>query len=110
MIFYAYKFSLSICLPEDIMKLSFIKMHANGDDFVVVDLRKEATPLSSEFLRLLGDRNRGIGFNQIAILSSCSDATAKVDFWNADGTPLDTCGSATRGVAWKIMQETGTKK
>lgn len=92
------------------MKLSFMKMHANGDDFVIVDLRRETFPLSSEFIRLLGDRNRGIGFNQLAVISACSDATAKVVFWNADGTHLDTCGSATRGVSWKLMQETGTKQ
>ena len=55
----------------------------------------------------MGDRKRGIGFNQLAVVSDCDDAAARVAFWNADGSPLDTCGSATRGVAWQLMRETG---
>ena len=32
---------------------------------------------------------------------------AEVDFWNADGTPADACGNATRCVARLLMAETG---
>lgn len=87
------------------MPLSFHKMHANGDDFVVVDARNAANPVTSAIARRLGDRNRGIGFNQLAVLLDCEDAAARVVFWNADGSPLDTCGSATRGVADRLMRE-----
>ncbi|WP_392893998.1 diaminopimelate epimerase [Pseudomonas migulae] len=87
------------------MPFSFHKMHANGDDFVVVDARNAADPVTSAIARRLGDRNRGIGFNQLAVLLDCEDAAARVVFWNADGSPLDTCGSATRGVADRLMRE-----
>ena len=33
--------------------------------------------------------------------------TAAVDFWNADGTPADACGNATRCVARLLMDESG---
>jgi diaminopimelate epimerase len=86
----------------------FEKMHANGDDFVVVDLRDGGPPLSGGLVRRFADRQRGIGFNQIATVSECGDAAAAACFWNADGTPLNTCGSAMRGIALKLMLEIGT--
>ncbi|MGY4728800.1 diaminopimelate epimerase [Burkholderia pyrrocinia] len=93
------------------MPIRFQKMNANGDDFVIVDLRgddREYThAIDRDLVRRMGDRHRGIGFNQLAVLSDCDDAAARVAFWNPDGSALDTCGSATRGVAWKLMRETG---
>jgi diaminopimelate epimerase len=87
------------------MPLRFLKMHANGDDFVIVDSRDSANPMTSALARRLGDRNRGIGFNQIAVVLDCEDAAARVMFWNADGSTLDVCGSAMRGVADFLMRE-----
>ncbi|SCX23140.1 Diaminopimelate epimerase [Agrobacterium sp. DSM 25558] len=89
------------------MPFNFQKMHANGDDFVIVDLRGQANFFNKDTAKRLGDRNRGIGFNQLAILSDCDDAAARLTFWNPDGSTLDACGSATRGVAWKLLLETG---
>ncbi|WP_446901249.1 diaminopimelate epimerase [Burkholderia sp. YIM B11467] len=93
------------------MPIRFQKMNANGDDFVIVDLRgqdpEQALTVDRDLVRRMGDRHNGIGFNQLAALSDCDDAAARVAFWNPDGSTLDTCGSATRGVAWKLMRETG---
>lgn len=79
------------------MPLNFQKMHANGDDFVIVDSRNSANPVTSAMAQRMGDRNLGVGFNQLAVLLDCDDADARVMFWNADGSALDVCGSATRG-------------
>ena len=79
--------------------------HANGDDFVIVDSRNSPSPMSSAMARRMGDRNRGVGFNQLAVLLDCDDADAWVMFWNADGSALDVCGSATRGAADLLMRE-----
>jgi diaminopimelate epimerase len=87
------------------VRLSFIKMHAHGDDFVVVDARGRRDPLNPEVARRLGDRKRGIGFNQLAVVLDCADAAARLLFWNPDGTNLSACGSATRGVADILMRE-----
>ncbi|MGO4334165.1 diaminopimelate epimerase [Labrys sp. KB_33_2] len=88
------------------MSLRFQKMHANGDDFVIVDLRGQADIIDRDIARRLGDRNRGIGFNQLAVMTDCEDAAASLTFWNPDGSTLDACGSATRGVAWIMFEET----
>lgn len=89
------------------MSINFQKMHANGDDFVIVDLRGQVNIIDRDIARQLGDRNRGIGFNQLAVMSDCADAAARLTFWNPDGSTLDACGSATRGVAWKLLRENG---
>ncbi|MCF5705549.1 diaminopimelate epimerase, partial [Pseudomonas syringae] len=91
------------------MPLSFHKMHANGDDFVLVDTRNSANPITSELARRLGDRHQGIGFNQLAVVLDCDDADARLQFWNADGSALDVCGSATRGAADRLMREASGK-
>lgn len=91
------------------MRFRFEKMHANGDDFVIVDLREQETVVDRHTVMRLGDRNRGIGFNQLAVIEECGDAAARLTFWNPDGSTLDACGSATRGVAWKLMRETGSR-
>ncbi|MCP1457156.1 diaminopimelate epimerase [Pseudomonas kilonensis] len=87
------------------MQLNFQKMHANGDDFVIVDSRNSANPVTSAMVQRMGDRNWGVGFNQLAVLLDCDDADARVMFWNADGSALDVCGSATRGAADMLMRE-----
>jgi diaminopimelate epimerase len=90
------------------MTVHFVKMQAHGDDFRIFDMRSKADPIMSEVARSLGDRHRGIGFNQLAIMLDCDDASAHLRFWNADGSMLDTCGSATRGVADMLMREANT--
>lgn len=90
------------------MTLSFIKMHAHGDDFMVVDRRGQVDPITPEIARRLGDRHCGIGFNQLAVVLDCADAAARLVFWNPNGTQLNACGSATRGVADLLMTEAGT--
>lgn len=91
------------------MPLSFHKMHANGDDFILVDARHRVNPITSAIAQRLGDRHRGIGFNQLAVLLDCADADARLEFWNADGSVLDVCGSATRGAADRLMREASRK-
>ncbi|MGH8450553.1 diaminopimelate epimerase [Pseudomonas sp.] len=90
------------------MPLPFVKMHAHGDDFVIIDRRGQDDPITAQVARRLGNRHTGIGFNQLAVVLDCEDAAARIRFWNADGTPLQTCGSATRGVADRLMHEAGT--
>ncbi|OLF54610.1 diaminopimelate epimerase [Pseudomonas chlororaphis] len=90
------------------MPLNFVKLHANGDDFMLVDARGRAEPITGELARRLGDRHRGVGFNQLVVLGDCPETAAQLTFWNADGSSLDTCGSATRGAADLLLNESGT--
>ena len=82
-------------------------MHGLGNDFVVIDAREGGAPVTPALARALGDRNRGIGFDQLAVVRSGEGVAAEVDFWNADGSPADACGNATRCVARMLMDESG---
>ena len=88
-------------------------MHGLGNDFVVIDARGEragAAAVTPALARALGDRHRGVGFDQLAVLRPAApgDAAAvEVEFWNSDGTLADACGNATRCVARLLMEESG---
>ena len=87
--------------------LRFLKMHGLGNDFVVIDARKADVRVTPDLARALGDRNRGVGFDQLAVIRTGVGVAAEVEFWNADGTPADACGNASRCVARLLMAETG---
>ncbi|MCW1931762.1 diaminopimelate epimerase [Pararhodobacter zhoushanensis] len=87
--------------------LTFRKMHGAGNDFVVIDSRGREPVTTPALARALGDRHRGVGFDQLAELRTGDDADFILDFWNADGTMAGACGNATRCVAWLVMEETG---
>ena len=83
-------------------------MHGLGNDFVVIDARGAGGgPVTPALARALGDRHRGVGFDQLAVIRDDAGAAAAVDFWNADGSEADACGNATRCVARLLMDETG---
>jgi diaminopimelate epimerase len=87
--------------------MQFRKIHSLGDDCVLIDARGRANPITPAAARLLGDRHRGIGFNQLGVMLDCEDAAAELLFWNPDGSPLGACGTATRAAADLMMNETG---
>jgi diaminopimelate epimerase len=85
----------------------FLKMHGLGNDFVVIDARAGGAAVTPALARALGDRNRGIGFDQLAVVRPGDGVAAEVDFWNAYGSLADACGNATRCVARMLMDESG---
>ncbi|PHR61125.1 MAG: diaminopimelate epimerase [Robiginitomaculum sp.] len=87
--------------------LHFLKMHGLGNDFVVIDARCGNDPMTAALARVIGDRHRGIGFDQLAVIRSETGVTAAVDYWNSDGSMSDACGNATRCIARLLMAETG---
>jgi len=87
--------------------LPFMKMHGLGNDFVVIDQRAGATGLSAAMITAIADRHRGVGFDQLAVIESATDADARLVFYNADGSVSATCGNATRCIARHLMDETG---
>lgn len=87
--------------------LPFMKMHGLGNDFVVIDRRAKGAVISAGLARALGDRHRGVGFDQLAVIEPDADADAQLIFYNADGSQSAACGNATRCVARYLMDETG---
>jgi diaminopimelate epimerase len=89
--------------------LSFVKMHGAGNDFVVIDSRGLAPRVTPALARYLGDRHRGVGFDQLAEIRDGEGTDITLDFWNADGTMAGACGNATRCVADMVLAEKGRR-
>ncbi|KGM50232.1 diaminopimelate epimerase [Pseudooceanicola atlanticus] len=87
--------------------LPFRKMHGAGNDFVILDSRGMTPVCTPEIARKIGDRHRGVGFDQLAEIRDGEDADIVIDFWNSDGSRAGACGNATRCIAWMVMSETG---
>ena len=88
--------------------ISFMKMHGLGNDFVVLDARVHPVDLTPDLVRALGDRHRGVGFDQLATINPGTDgADAHLVFYNADGSTSAACGNATRCIARHLMTESG---
>ena len=49
-------------------------MHGLGNDFVVVDGVRQAVQLTTDYIRNLADRRRGVGFDQLLLLEPATAA------------------------------------
>ena len=80
------------------MKLKFSKMHGLGNDFVVLDGIRQQISLTPTQLRLLADRNFGIGCDQILLVEKPSqpDVDFRYRIFNADGSEVEQCGNGAR--------------
>jgi diaminopimelate epimerase len=89
--------------------LPFMKMHGAGNDFVVIDSRGRGAVMTAGLARALGDRNRGVGFDQLAEITDADDADFGLVFWNSDGSQAGACGNATRCVSDHVMRGLGVE-
>ncbi|WP_340107790.1 diaminopimelate epimerase [Pikeienuella sp. HZG-20] len=90
--------------------LAFEKMHGLGNDFVVIDARERADPMTPALARAIGDRRRGVGFDQLVVIFEDAEADARLVFWNADGGTAGACGNATRCIAARLMKAAGRER
>ena len=87
--------------------LPFLKMHGLGNDFVIIDARATEILITAETARAIGHRNFGVGCDQLAVLTTSSEADVDVAFWNSDGSMAEACGNASRCIGRLIMEESG---
>ena len=90
--------------------IPFMKMHGLGNDFVIIDSRGRGLRVDSALAKAMGDRHRGVGFDQLAELSDSPTGDLHLTFWNSDGSTAGACGNATRCIAHHILAETGQTK
>ncbi|MBS0487399.1 MAG: diaminopimelate epimerase [Proteobacteria bacterium] len=83
------------------MKLRFTKMHGIGNDFVIVDCRKQPFALNGAQIERVGDRHFGVGFDQLLTIEPSRDPDCAFAYgiWNTDGTKAGQCGNGVRCVA-----------
>ena len=89
------------------MDLAFSKMHGLGNDFVIVDCRARPWPLAAAAMRAMGDRRRGVGFDQLLVIEPARDPSCAFAYriWNGDGTPAGQCGNGLRCVARWLQRD-----
>ncbi|MBL4666639.1 MAG: diaminopimelate epimerase, partial [Sneathiella sp.] len=85
--------------------VTFKKMHGLGNDFVIIDGRVTNPNLKPAALRAIGDRHRGVGYDQLIVLEPTSRADVFMRIHNSDGSEAEACGNATRCVAHLMMEE-----
>ena len=78
----------------------FDKMHGLGNDFVILDARAGEVAMDAARARAIADRHRGVGCDQLILLSPSDVADVRMRIWNCDGGEVEACGNATRCVAW----------
>lgn len=87
--------------------MNFLKMHGLGNDFVILDHRNAQPSLSSETIKNICDRRRGVGCDQLILMESSEKADLFMRIYNPDGSQSEACGNATRCVAHLYMKEAG---
>ncbi|MEK9534526.1 MAG: diaminopimelate epimerase [Halieaceae bacterium] len=94
------------------MKLAFTKMHGAGNDFVVIDGVTQAVNLNTNQLRRLADRHRGIGCDQILMVTppDSPDADFRYHVFNADGSRAGQCGNGARCVGRFLREKRLTRQ
>jgi diaminopimelate epimerase len=81
--------------------LRFSKMHAAGNDFVVLDRRDGSALPDPALLARIAERHRGIGCDQVMVLvpARSPGAVAGYRVINADGSDARQCGNGVRCLA-----------
>jgi diaminopimelate epimerase len=92
-------------------RIAFHKMHGLGNDFVVLDQRRETAAIDASTARALADRHTGIGCDQLILIEKPRQSTAQIfmRILNADGSEAAACGNGTRCIARLIAEETGER-
>jgi diaminopimelate epimerase len=86
--------------------IPFVKAHACGNDFLVVQENLAGTESRDELTRRLCHRNLGIGADGVEFLTWAGERQGKIRLHNADGSIAEISGNGTRCVAAWIAYET----
>ena len=86
--------------------IPFVKAHACGNDFLVVQEALAGIEARDELTRRLCHRNQGVGADGVEFLTWEGDRQGKIRLHNADGSIAEISGNGTRCVAAWIAYET----
>ncbi|MHB1959019.1 MAG: diaminopimelate epimerase [Acidobacteriaceae bacterium] len=84
--------------------MRFVKAHACGNDFLIVDEPVEENRLG-EVARILCARNMGVGADGVEYLTLGDNGGYSIRLFNADGSEGEISGNGTRCVAAYLAQE-----
>jgi len=82
-------------------KINFFKMHAAGNDFIIIDNRKKTLKTDYSLLaKKLCQRKFSIGADGLLILENSKISDFKMLIFNSDGTQAEMCGNGARCIAY----------
>ena len=85
-------------------EIEFVKMSGVGNDFVIIDARKQDHSFTPKQISAIANR-KNIGCDQFILLKKSSLSDVYMEIYNSDGDIATACGNATRCVASIIMDE-----
>jgi diaminopimelate epimerase len=80
------------------MRIKFSKYQGAGNDFVMVDNRSKAYPLTQQQIERLCNRRFGIGADGLIVLENSMGVDFQMIYYNADGFVGSMCGNGGRCV------------
>lgn len=80
------------------MKIEFYKYQGTGNDFVIIDNRKEEISLSEKTVRNICHRHFGIGADGLMLLQNKEGYDFEMIYYNSDGNPGSMCGNGGRSI------------
>ena len=89
--------------------INAFKMDGLGNDFVIIDRRKNSINLSKEQIIKLSNRNN-IGFDQILFIEKEINNTFPISIYNSDGNEVSACGNGARCIAYLLSKDINTKQ
>lgn len=94
------------------MGINFTKMHALGNDFILIDAINQSIDCSILDMRSLANRHTGIGFDQCLVVEKSKDDATDFFYriFNASGKEVGQCGNGARCLARFVYEKGLTRK
>ncbi|MHB8391427.1 MAG: diaminopimelate epimerase, partial [Acidobacteriaceae bacterium] len=84
--------------------IRFVKAHACGNDFLIVDEPLDASRYA-DVARIVCARNTGVGADGVEYLTLAGNGAYSIRLFNADGSEAEISGNGTRCVAAYLAQD-----
>ena len=92
--------------------INAFKMNGLGNNFIIVDRRKNSINIPKEKIIELGNRvsfHRNIEFDQIIFIEEEVNKAFPITIFNSDGSEVSACGNGSRCIAYFLGKDLNTK-
>jgi len=92
--------------------INAFRMNGLGNNFIIVDRRKNLINISKEQIVKLGNQvsfHRDISFDQIIFIEKEINKVFPITIFNSDGSEVSACGNGSRCIAYFLGKDLNTK-
>ena len=92
--------------------INAFRMDGLGNNFIIVDRRKNLINISKEQIVKLGNQvsfHRDISFDQIIFIEKEINKVFPITIFNSDGSEISACGNGSRCIAYFLSKDLNTK-